>query len=288
MDACPSSPSVVVGIDGSRSALVAATWAADEALSRDVPLRLVYAIDPEAATEHDSQAAAHELATAEKAVRQAVMAVEATDNPIKIEVEILQDNPVRVLREASRWAEMVCLGSIGLKHSTDGRIGSTAAAVATSALCPVAIVHGHAPLADRRRWVVAEVGGSFSSDGALRCAVAEARLRHAPLRVLTTWQSRYTDIHDATAVGEGNKLAKANLDRRLTGLKARHPDLDIQAAAVHGSFVNYLAKHAKSIQLVVLAHDRANGIRELTGPPSCGALRDSKCSVLICAPQNAL
>jgi nucleotide-binding universal stress UspA family protein len=85
MDACPSSPSVVVGIDGSRSALVAATCAADEALSRDVPLRLVYAIDPEATTEHESQAAAHELVTAEKAVRQAVVAVESTDNPIKID-----------------------------------------------------------------------------------------------------------------------------------------------------------------------------------------------------------
>ena len=42
-----SSPSVVVGIDGSRSAVDAALWAVDEAVSRDIPLRLVYAIDPE-------------------------------------------------------------------------------------------------------------------------------------------------------------------------------------------------------------------------------------------------
>ena len=40
------SRSVVVGIDGSRSALDAALWAVDEAVSRDIPLRLVYAIDP--------------------------------------------------------------------------------------------------------------------------------------------------------------------------------------------------------------------------------------------------
>ena len=40
------SRSVVVGIDGSHSAIDAALWAADEAVSRDVPLRLVYAIDP--------------------------------------------------------------------------------------------------------------------------------------------------------------------------------------------------------------------------------------------------
>ncbi|WP_123024460.1 universal stress protein [Mycolicibacterium stellerae] len=288
MDASRSSPSIVVGIDGSRSALEAATWAVDEAVSRDVPLRLVYAIDPDATTGTDNQSAARDLASAEIAVRHAFMAVESLDKPVKIEVEILQDNPVRVLREASRWADMVCLGSIGLKHSAHGRIGSTAAAVASSAHCPVAIVHGHAPLPEEQKWVVAEVEGSLTSDGALRCAVAEARLRHAPLRVLTIWQSRYTDIHDNNAVAEGNKLAKARLVRRLAELKRRHPDLDIQAVAVHGNLVNYLAKHAGSIQLVVLAHDRVNGIHELTGPPSCGALRDSNCSVLICAPQNVL
>ena len=41
-----SPPTVVVGIDGSRSAVDAALWAVDEAVSRDIPLRLVYAIDP--------------------------------------------------------------------------------------------------------------------------------------------------------------------------------------------------------------------------------------------------
>ena len=40
------SPSVVVGIDGSRSAVNAALWAVDEAVGRDIPLRLIYAIDP--------------------------------------------------------------------------------------------------------------------------------------------------------------------------------------------------------------------------------------------------
>ena len=46
------------------------------------------------------------------------MAVESTDKPVKIEVEILQDRPVQALREASRWAAMLCVGSIGLAHST--------------------------------------------------------------------------------------------------------------------------------------------------------------------------
>ena len=44
-----SPPTVVVGIDGSRSAVDAALWAVDEAVGRDIPLRLVYAVDPNTA-----------------------------------------------------------------------------------------------------------------------------------------------------------------------------------------------------------------------------------------------
>jgi nucleotide-binding universal stress UspA family protein len=283
-----SAPSVVVGIDGSRSALEAALWAVDEAVSRDIPLRLVYAIDPEASTGSDNESAARDLASAEIAVRHAFMAVESTEKPVKIEVEILQERPVQALRQASRWAAMICVGSIGLKHSSHGRIGSTASALANSAHCAVAVVHRHNSAPGKPGWVVAEVSESPASDGVLQRAVEEAQLRHAPLRVLTTWQSRYTDVHDNRAVADGNRLAKARLDRRLTEWKTRHPDLDVESVAVHGSMVNYLAKHAESIQLFVAAHDRTHGIGELMGPPCCGRLRDGDCSVLICEPQNVL
>ena len=38
------SKSVVVGIDGSQAAVNAAKWAVDEAISRQMPLRLVYVV----------------------------------------------------------------------------------------------------------------------------------------------------------------------------------------------------------------------------------------------------
>lgn len=36
---------IVVGIDGSTAALKAAEWAVDEAVSRDIPLRLIHVTD---------------------------------------------------------------------------------------------------------------------------------------------------------------------------------------------------------------------------------------------------
>jgi nucleotide-binding universal stress UspA family protein len=281
------SPSVVVGIDGSRSAIDAALWAVDEAVSRDIPLRLVYAIDPACAST-DPRDTARDLAKAEVAVRHAFTAVESTDKPVKIEVEILQERPTQALRKASRWAVMVCVGSMGLNHCAQGRIGSTAAALASCAHGPVAVVRGHDPVHAAQQWVVAEVDESAASDGVLRRAFDEAQLRDAPLRVLTTPQSRFTDVRDGNAVADGNRLARAQLDRRLAQWKKRYPDLDVRAAAVNGSTMGFLAKNASSIQLLVVGHERPEGVSALVGPPGYAALHNAECSVLICEPQNVL
>jgi nucleotide-binding universal stress UspA family protein len=281
-------PAVVVGIDGSRSALDAALWAVDEAVSRDIPLRLAYAIPPDDAHDSDPSDAAHKLAAAEVAVRYAFTAVESTDKPVKIEVEILQAPPVRALLDASRNAAMVCVGSIGLKHFQDGQIGSTAAALASAAHCPVAIVRGHDPLKAAQRWVAVEMDAPPACDAALRHGLDEARLRGAPLRVLATWQSHFTDIHDNDAVTDGNRLAKAALERHLEQWRKRYPELDIRAVAVHGNALSYLAKNGDSIQLLVVGHDRGHGIRELVGAPGCAALHGANVSVLICESQNVL
>jgi nucleotide-binding universal stress UspA family protein len=281
-------PAIVVGIDGSRAAVSAALWAVDEAVSRDIPLRLVYAIESGDQAHVDPDKAARDLATAEIAVRQALIAVEATDKPVKIEVEMLQGRPTHLLLAASSSAAMICVGSLGLKHATQERVGSTAAALAASARCPVAIIRGNGGHPTAPGSVVVEVDASTATSGILERGLQEARLRGAPLRVLTAWQSRFTDIHDARAVTDGNRLVKAQLDRRLAQWKHRYPDLDVKAVAVHSNTLNYLASNAKSIQLVVVGRQRVHGVSEFVGPPAQAALHDTDCSVLICESQNAL
>ena len=79
----------------------------------------------------------------------------------------------------------------------------------------MAIIRRYDPRPAHPGWVVAELDGSFASGCVLQRGVDEARLRGAPLRVLACGQSRFTDIHDSHAVTDGNRLAKAELDRRL-------------------------------------------------------------------------
>ncbi|PRC50802.1 universal stress protein, partial [Mycobacterium sp. ITM-2017-0098] len=91
----------------------AALWAVDQAIDRDVPLRLVYVVDSDEHAEVDPHEQARRLATAVKAKRTATSAVESTERPVKIEMEILQGRPVQTLLEAARSAVMLCLGARG-------------------------------------------------------------------------------------------------------------------------------------------------------------------------------
>ncbi|APE18807.1 universal stress protein UspA [Mycobacterium sp. WY10] len=288
MPAPSTLPSIVVGVDGSRGAVRAALWAIDEAVSRDLPLRLIYAIDSSGAEPVDPQQEPHLLAAAELAVRRAAEAVEVTGRPVKLDIDILPGRPIATLVDASRWAAMICVGEVGLKHFDSDRIGSTATALVTAAHCPVAIVRGEDRIGRDPGWIIVELDESPDSAAVLQFGVQEARLRGAPLRVLGAWQSRYTDVHDSHAVSDGNRMVRAQLDRRLSHWKKQYPDLDARPVAIHGNVLHYLAKHADSIQLVVVGARNARGIEELLGPTGSATLHNTDCSVLVVDRQRLL
>lgn len=280
------SPAVVVGIDGSRSALAAALWAVDEALDRDLPLRLLCAIEPRA-TPMSADQAARDLAAAEIAIREAFMAIESLDHPLKIEVEIVQDKAKQALLNASHSATLLCVGALGIGRSTGRHFGSVAAEVSRAAGCPVAIIQRHA-LPRGQGCVVAEVDESPERSRVLEMAVGEARLRQCPLRVLTIWRPRFTDVADAPDAATTNRLTRAELDKQLTWWRRRYPDLDIVAVAAGGSSLNYIAQHADSISLLVVGQRRADGDASGIDADAHRAVRDTRCSVLICGPHGAL
>jgi nucleotide-binding universal stress UspA family protein len=259
------SPAVVIGIDGSRSAMQAALWAIDEAVDREVVLQLVYAID---ASESDAGERTAELATAERVIHQAFTAIESTGKPVKIEADIVHRHPITALMEASRSAAMLWVGSAGLKHAVKGHIGSTASALAATAHCPVGIVPTSAgPTSDG--WVLAVVDGSPYGSAVLELAVSEASLRGAPLRVLHTGRA-----------ADRNGVA-AQLDRRLRAWRHSHPDVEIESTTLSGSVVDYLGylhRHAERVQLLVVDPGRVD---ILVDPVGRAALDAARCSLLI-------
>jgi nucleotide-binding universal stress UspA family protein len=262
---------VVVGIDGSRSALQAALWAVDEAIDRDVPLRLVYAID-----------CFGTRSAAEGAIRGAVAAIESTRKPVKMEVDITHDPAIAALLAESRSAAMVCVGSTGFKHAVHGRIGSTASAVVNSAHCSVAVIPRSAAPAPVG-CILAVVDESPGGSAVLELALREARLRGAQLRVLTTWPLQGSGQHDVDEAA-----AAARLERYLAPWRRSHPTLDIQPIASHSSVVNYLEhlhRNAEPVQLLVADPRRPGPTDILLGPAGRAALDATRCVLLICDRQ---
>ena len=264
-----TAPFVAVGVDGSQTAVRAAVWAIDEALSRDVPLRLLWV---------DNEGVPDPLPAAVDAVR-------ADGREVRVQTERLTGEPTAALLATCAGAAMICVGAAGLKQAGQHRIGSTAAALVAAAHCPVAVVRGAAHAGG---WIVAELDETPDSAAVLQTAVAQARLRGAPLRVLGSWQSRYSDSHDPAAVADGNRVVRAQLDRRLSEWRSRYPDLDVEPVAVHSDVLDYLSAHAASMQLVVVGAHNADGVARLLGTSGLAALHDTDCSVLVVDRQRLL
>jgi nucleotide-binding universal stress UspA family protein len=284
----PPSPAVVVGIDGSRRAVTAALWAVDEAIDRDVPLRLVYAVEPRERERVDCQTTARDFATAESAVRAAAMAIESTDRPVKIEVEIVQGQATAVLLAASRGAAMVCVGNLGINHATGRRLGSAAAGLLARVHCSVAIITEETRPRNESRCIVTELRDTPDQGLVLRLALDEARRRKAPLRVLTGQRRMFPDVQDSRSAAAGMRQAKARADRSLAHYRRMFPDLDIRAVAVPGDPNAYLERHADEIQLVVVGHDPVDQLSSLGGAVPHAECTELNCSILVCERHGAL
>jgi len=251
-----SAPTVVVGVDGSMAATNAARWAVDEAVGRDVPLRLVGVVEP--SDPSMAEVAPARLAAARAALRDARRVVEAAGKPAKIDAEILTGKPLSVLIEESRSAAMICVGAIGLDHAHHG-VGSLSAALAASALCPVAVIRRPPGRPDEPR--VSRVVVEADNAAVLRCAFDEARLRGAPLRAVVVSGAAGPDT------GEGKRLAQAQLGRRIARWTRLYPDVPVESAVVRGGIEKYLTANAEPDQLFVTD---SRACHELCGTPNAG------------------
>ena len=254
-------PPVVVGVDGSRAGVRAALWGAEAAQTRDAPLRLVSVIDPA-----DPGSDEDRLANARTAVRQARSAVQSRGTLVDIQTDVVRGAPAATLRAASRSAAMICVGPIGLRHFGNGHVGSTAAALALDAHCPVAVV----PAGDGSRTpggvgvVVETVAGT---DDVVALGVREALSRHAALRIVLA----------NPAAGPDDR---ARLDRRLAEWRHRYPELDIEST-VAANAIDHLTQHCGQLGLVVVGARDRTGVGHLLGPTGCTALRATNCTVLV-------
>jgi nucleotide-binding universal stress UspA family protein len=234
-------PSIVVGIDGSKAAMYAAVRAVDEAVKRDIPLRLLYVIDPKDLCGADADRI--QFASARAALYEAQLAVEATKEPVKVETEVVLGKPLAKLAEESRWAVKVYVGSIGAEHARHG-VSSVAAGLPALASSPVAVIRSrtHPPAIPEAGRIVVE-----ADDGVvMRHGFDEARLREVPLQIVATWQAEVPDD-----LADRKRQVQVRLNRRIAQWTRLYPDVQVEAIAIHDDICRYLAANAESVQLFV-------------------------------------
>lgn len=212
---------VIVGINGSRAALSAAIWAVDEALSRQLPLRLVYVIPSQGERHASARAVELELERAETVLSAAEGVIQAERKPIQIETAVRSGDPGQVLVDESADAALVCVGTARRGPTSDGLLGPTAAALVAGARCPVAIIRTNPDGSPARLGVITVVlDDDPGNDEVVHQAMEEGRRRHATVRQVDrrvdSWVRRYPDVPvEVVAAGAGARSFDDGGDNRI-------------------------------------------------------------------------
>lgn len=295
----PGSGAVVVGIDGSTSAVHAAVWAGAEAQRRARPLRLVqvYALPqvsaPIAFGTHE-QIRAGLAERAEGWLAEARTAVLAEFPGLEIGTAAREWSPVTALVQESQHADLVILGSRGLGGFTGLLVGSTAVSVVAHARCPIVVVRGRMPQDPPpvAGPVIVGADGSSDSDAALAFACEEAQLRNTELTAVHTWSDILADgvlrPHPLEQnAAEIEQAERAKLADQVSGWQEKFPDLTIELDVTRGRPVRALLERGEQAQLIVVGcRGRGGFTGMLLGSTSQALIAHSPCPVAVVRPQN--
>ncbi|MDT5200819.1 MAG: hypothetical protein QOH34_2341 [Mycobacterium sp.] len=174
-------------------------WAVDEAISRQIPLRLVHGVGRSKAQSALACICDWEVECGETALDQAEVAVQGVGKPVEVATVLLSGDPEQVLINESPDAARVCVGTDRRGWAADKLLGTTEAALATRAHCPVAIIRTSPDATAAKPGVIAVVlNDEPDNDEVVHQAIEEGRRRNATVRQidrrLTSWVRRYPDV----------------------------------------------------------------------------------------------
>lgn len=258
--------SLVVGVDGSDSALRALDWATDEAALHGLPLQVVHA----SAWERFEGTAQGPERPVEQVIAEGIAGSAAEQarcrNPdIAVAAEVVADDAVTALLRACHYASALVLGSRGRGEIAGLLLGSVGLAVAARARCPVIVVRGDAAgVAGTHRCVLLGVGDAEKGSEAVRFAFQEAEARRCPLKAVRAWRCPAHERTEAPllagqAQSYHERQAAAQLDAALAEAAGAHPDVKVRRTTVEGPTHKVLVHRAAAADLLVVGAGHRHG-----------------------------
>lgn len=296
----PKQDIIVCAVDGSDASKTAAKWAANTAVKRGIPLRLVssysmpqflYAEGMVPPQELYEDLEAETLEKIEEAKKVAVDFVPGVDVSHQIE----EGSPIDMLLDLSEQCTMIVMGSRGLGGLSGMVMGSVSAAVVSHASCPVVVVREDNHVTEETKYgpVVVGVDGSGVSQKAIENAFKEADARGAELIAVHTWMDMQVQASLAglSAAQQQWQVVEeeqnALLGQRLAGWHERYPDVKVTKVVTRDRPVRALADASEGAQLLVVgSHGRGGFKGMLLGSTSRALLQAAPCPMMVVRPDE--
>lgn len=282
---------IVVGVDGSATALLAVRWAAERARLDGLPLRLVHAYHlpigfPSGVTEEES--ILNVLRGQGRRWLDEAREVAATVAPgLDVHAELAAMPTTTGLVHESESASVLVLGNRGHSAFTGLLVGSTSLTLAGHAHSPVVLVHNGSDGSPRTGPVVVGVDGTEASEAALAFAFAEASAAGATLVALHAYAESV--FEEALAANNAppnwtlqREVAETALAERLAGWQEKYPEVRVERDVVHDRPNRALRRCAQTARLLVVGRRGHGGFRDLVlGSTSQHLLHHATCPVAV-------
>lgn len=283
----PDTSSVIVGVDGSESARVAALWAAKEAVRRGRPLHIVHGADTDGRALYLSAETIERVRiNGRELLDDTAKAVSAEHPGLNVTTEFSRAGAVDSLHRAGGLHGTVVVGNRGLGGFNSLLLGSVGLETAAIAMTPVIVVRG-TDGAEETGTVLAAIRDEHDLLIA-RYAAREAELHKASLRLLHVW-NMLQSVGEVVSMLDGiDEIAGGHAQtlRAVTDVvRGEFPDLDVRADAEKSiSVAGVLVEASRHADLLVMGGRRVPGPLGLArnlGKATHSLLHHSHCPVLL-------
>ena len=288
---------VVVGVDGSFSAVGAARWAAAVAVKLDAPLQIVHAIPSLGHNLSDAVADIREVEieiereSATAILKAARHAAEAGHGGLAITTAEVDKPADEALTELSSTAKLIVLGSDEVSLGSAIMIGSTTVSVATHSICPVVAWRGEVTEPTSQP-VVLGVDHDHDSRVAVTAAFEIAHRLGVGVIAVHTWSARRPPGDVTIPVRIDWKQVEADerhhLSESLTPWIDLYPDVAVTQIVDLDKPSRAILRNARDAQLIVVG-SRGRGLlaSAFLGSTGLNLLHHSPIPVMICRSAHA-
>jgi len=287
---------VIVGVDGTSTAIRATRWAAAVAERFGAPLCIVHARPYLGHNPSDAIAGVRAAAMAEQEesaqaiLRSAEHAVRADFPHLPVTTFRLSESVDEALIALSRNARLIVLGGDEVSVGTAILVGSATMAVAARSTCPVVAWRGDA-IVPSVKPIAIGVDGDDDSRVAIPAAFELADRLRVGVVAVHAWSTRRPagDISLPSMIDwvEAENAERKYLSDRLAPWIDLYPNVDVTCVVDADKASRALLRHSEDAQLVVVG-SRGQGLiaSAVLGSTGLNLLHHSAVTVMICRAQD--